>query len=77
MYPRMLTTILLPAMLPVLLSGAAEKTLPDLMALQNGAPVVTKADWQRRRGEMTEILLHWQYGHVPPVPMVRAGSRAA
>jgi hypothetical protein len=50
----------------------AEPTLPDPLVLADGRPVVTQADWQRRRGEMTETLLHWQYGHPPAVPTVRA-----
>jgi (4-O-methyl)-D-glucuronate---lignin esterase len=71
MHSRTLATILLSVVLPALLGCAAE-TLPDPMVFRDGRPVKTKADWQRRRHEMTEILLHWQYGHLPPVPAVRA-----
>jgi len=58
-------------LLTTLLSGAAERVLPDPLVLTDGSRVVTKADWQRRRAEMTEILLRWQFGRIPPVPAVR------
>jgi len=46
--------------------------LPEVMVLADGTRVKTRADWRKRRGEMIEILQHWQYGHMPPVPAVRA-----
>jgi len=50
----------------------AKQTLPDPLTFADGRGVVTPDDWQRRRREMTETLLHWQYGHPPAVPTVRA-----
>ncbi len=64
--------LLLSALLSTVPCVAAEPALPDPLVLANGQPVVTPPDWQQRRREMTETLLHWQYGHLPAVPAVRA-----
>ena len=68
----MLIAILLTVTSPAFLCGAARGALPDPLVLADGTRVATMADWQRRRREMTEVLLHWQYGRVPAVPTVRA-----
>ena len=44
------------------------KGLPDLLLLKNGERVKTKADWTHRRQEITQLLLHYQYGAMPPAP---------
>ncbi len=50
----------------------AKQVLPDPLIFNNGRRVVTRDVWQQRRREMMEILLHWQYGHCPPLPTVRS-----
>lgn len=42
--------------------------LPDLMTLEDGTPVRTPADWERRRGEMYKTAVELQYGTMPPAP---------
>ncbi len=41
---------------------------PDLMVFQNGAPVLTPADWQKRRLELLDILQKEEYGYPPSPP---------
>ena len=43
---------------------------PELMKLENGAPVTSEADMRLRREEMLEILKKYAYGDMPaPVPV--------
>ncbi len=42
--------------------------LPDPLRFADGSPVKTAQDWQRRRGEIRELLLHYEYGRMPPAP---------
>lgn len=42
--------------------------LPDPFLMSNGTRVKTKADWQKRRTEITSMILHYQYGFMPPAP---------
>ena len=51
-----------PDRLPVL------KELPDPFVMNNGQRVSAPAEWSQRRAEMTELLLHYEYGHLPPAP---------
>ncbi len=51
-----------PDKLPVL------KELPDPFRMSNGQRVSSSEEWRQRRTEMTEMLLHYEYGHLPPVP---------
>lgn len=44
------------------------KELPDPLTMASGARVQTPEDWKRRREEITAMLLHYEYGHVPPPP---------
>lgn len=69
MHFRLASAIVL--LLTALPTEAANGRLPDPLVLKDGSRVVTKADWQRRRSEMTEILLRWQFGRIPRVPTVR------
>lgn len=39
--------------------------LPDPFLLNDGMRVKTKADWARRRAELREMILAYEYGHVP------------
>jgi hypothetical protein len=40
--------------------------LPDPFVFQDGTRVKTPLDWQRRRAELAQLLLYYQYGRMPP-----------
>jgi hypothetical protein len=42
--------------------------LPDPLRMNDGRRVKTAAAWRDRRDEIREMLLRYQYGHVPPSP---------
>jgi len=42
--------------------------LPDLLTANDGTPVRTPLDWERRRGEVREVLDYYQLGSLPPPP---------
>jgi hypothetical protein len=44
------------------------KELPDPFVMSDGTRVETKADWAKRREEITAMVLYYQYGHMPPAP---------
>jgi len=44
------------------------KGLPDPFMMNSGQRVSTLEDWKQRRAEITEMLLHYEYGHLPPAP---------
>jgi hypothetical protein len=44
------------------------KELPDPFLLRDGTKVESVEDWARRREEIKSMLLHYQYGHMPPAP---------
>jgi dienelactone hydrolase len=46
----------------------ALKKLPNVMKMANGARVKTPQDWKERREEIKAMLLHYEYGHMPPPP---------
>lgn len=56
------TTFPEPDQLPVL------KELPDPFLMRDGRRVATPEEWRQRRVEITEMLLHYEYGHPPPTP---------
>ena len=41
------------------------RKLPDLLTLSDGSKVASLEDWERRRGEIREILLREEYGFMP------------
>ncbi len=43
--------------------------LPDLFTFNDGTPVKTEADWQRRREEIVDIILEEEYGKIPDIPL--------
>ena len=51
-----------PDQLPVL------NELPDPFLLRDGGRVSTPGEWEKRRAEIGEMLLHYVYGHPPPAP---------
>jgi hypothetical protein len=44
------------------------KELPDVMTMNDGTKVTTKAQWRQRREEIKEILKFYELGHAPPPP---------
>ncbi|NIA14482.1 MAG: hypothetical protein GWP08_10400 [Nitrospiraceae bacterium] len=46
----------------------AIEEMPDPFLFQDGRRVETLEDWRERRKEMLELILKYQYGHVPPAP---------
>jgi hypothetical protein len=42
--------------------------LPDPFQMNDGSRVKTPADWGRRRAELTELILGYEYGRMPPAP---------
>ena len=44
------------------------RKLPDLLTLSDGSKVASLEDWERRRGEIREILLREEYGFMPEAP---------
>ena len=51
-----------------LTSGPAVGELPDLFTFDNGDPVESPEDWERRRTELKAMLLYYQYGEIPRRP---------
>jgi len=45
------------------------KELPDPFLMQDGTRIKTAADWGKRRRELIDLLLHYEYGHMPPAPI--------
>ncbi|MBR2460819.1 MAG: hypothetical protein IKB34_06290 [Clostridia bacterium] len=42
--------------------------LPELFKFDDGNPVVTPGDWEKRRGEIYKTAIELQYGTMPPAP---------
>lgn len=42
--------------------------LPNPFVFLDGTPVMNREDWERRRKEMIAMVLHYQFGHAPPLP---------
>ena len=51
--------------------------LPDPFLMNDGSRVKTKDDWARRRAELRDMILGYEYGHVPTeTPEVKATETA-
>ena len=59
-----------------LLPGVAQlpvrPTLPEVLAMNDGTPVRTTAQWAQRREEMKRILEYYAVGQMPPPPVFHA-----
>ena len=42
--------------------------LPDAFTFADGTPVVTDADWERRRAEILDLFIRYEFGTLPPRP---------
>ncbi|GMV90292.1 MAG: hypothetical protein AMXMBFR82_00700 [Candidatus Hydrogenedentota bacterium] len=52
--------------------------LPDPLRFEDGTPVETPQQWEKRRDEIIALLLTIEYGHIPPAPdSIRAESESA
>ncbi len=54
--------------LPGLDKLPAVAELPDPFLMNNGNRVRSKTDWARRRAEIEEMVLYYEYGHLAPPP---------
>ncbi|MGB4710392.1 MAG: hypothetical protein WBH28_18115 [Fuerstiella sp.] len=43
--------------------------LPNPFVFLDGTAVKTREDWVRRQAEMKAMVLHYQFGHAPPLPL--------
>ncbi len=50
------------------MTSAPHSELPNLFQFQNGDLVRTAADWQRRRRELSDLIVQLEYGGLPPAP---------
>jgi hypothetical protein len=46
--------------------------LPNPFVMNDGSPVKTKEDWEKRRDELKKLVLGYEYGHVPAAGEVKA-----
>ena len=44
--------------------------LPDAFTFADGSPVVTDADWERRRAEILDLFIRYEFGTLPPRPPI-------
>lgn len=44
------------------------QALPDVLVMNDGTPVTTPRQWQKRRQEMRQVLSYYAVGHMPPAP---------
>ena len=44
--------------------------LPDALTFLDGSPVVTDADWERRRAEILDLFIRYEWGTMPPKPAI-------
>jgi hypothetical protein len=53
---------------PTVATLARVDDLPDPFLFADGRHVQTKDDWNSRRDELRELILHYEYGQLPPAP---------
>src|SRR3954471_24623488 len=73
-------TLLIPVALSAAVARAADgefppveklpamKELPDPFLFADGTRVKSREDWERRRAELEAMILHYEYGQMPPAP---------
>ena len=49
--------------------------LPDAYTFLDGSPVVTEADWQRRRAEILDLFIQYEFGTMSPKPTITRVDR--
>jgi hypothetical protein len=63
--PRIETPI---GVLPGVKDLPVRKELPDVMVMNDGKKVTTRAQWEKRRQEIKKILAYYAVGQAPPAP---------
>jgi hypothetical protein len=53
------------------------KAMPDVLVMNDGSPVTTPKQWQKRREEMRQILRYYAVGQMPPPPGNVKGAEVA
>ncbi|MBQ7901331.1 MAG: hypothetical protein IJ365_05140, partial [Clostridia bacterium] len=46
---------------------------PDILKFNDGSAVTNAQEWEQRRKEIKEILMHEEYGYMPPLPKTVKG----
>ena len=64
----LLACVCMAAEFPAVEKLPSVKELPDPFTFMDGSRVKSKEDWQRRRAELQEMILHYEYGRMPPAP---------
>src|SRR3954469_13533202 len=53
----------------------AVRDLPDLLVGADGAKLTSKEQWPKRRDELLNLVLTYEYGHLPPATPVSASEQ--
>jgi outer membrane protein assembly factor BamB len=53
----------------------AVRDLPDLFVGADGAKIASKDQWPKRRAELLQLVLTYEYGHLPPATPVSASEQ--
>src|SRR4051794_40034055 len=53
----------------------AVRDLPDLFTAADGTKVAGKEQWPKRRAQLQQLVLNYEYGHLPPATPVRAAEQ--
>src|SRR5579884_2990016 len=53
------------------------KELPDPFLLEDGSRVLTPKQWQQHRAKLKELILAYEYGHLPPAGQVKADEQSS
>ena len=51
-----------------MLKGKMLSALPELLKMDDGAPVTDRESWRARRGELLKTVIDMEYGGMPPEP---------
>jgi dienelactone hydrolase len=54
--------------IPAATEAAPPVSLPDPLRFEDGTPVESPQQWEKRRAEIIDLLLSIEYGHMPPAP---------
>src|SRR5689334_3251888 len=63
--PRIKTAM---APLPGVAELPVRRAMPDVLTMDDGSRVTTRAQWEKRREEMKRILAWYAVGQMPPAP---------
>lgn len=66
-----------PTSMPAPADLPAVAELPNPFVFRDGRPLRDPNDWPRRRAELLEMILHYEYGPLPPRPEKTVGTELA